>query len=248
VSELRRLRSLHPNLGQDNLHGLLAPWCAQPGIALPSVSPIGRIIARAPDTMCPPRRIDRRGRAQPLRRHTKPKTPKQVSAQALEGLACDTIERIRDGMRRSIVTFIDPVAHVACAVGLPSQHATHTARALQWGLSWWPQMPKTLLSDNGSEFAADVARLLKEHGIGRWYTDPKTPKMNAHVERFNRTIQESFVDYHAALLFTDLALFNRTLADWLVCSNAKRPHHSLGQPSPLSFLLQRGTIKRCGNR
>jgi hypothetical protein len=37
---------------------------------------------------------------------------------------------------------------------------------------------------------------------------------------------------------TDLALFNRKLADWLVFYNAERPHNSLGQQSPLSFLLQ----------
>jgi hypothetical protein len=33
--------------------------------------------------------------------------------------------------------------------------------------------------------------------------------------RFNRTIQESFVDDHEELRFTDLALINRKLADWL---------------------------------
>jgi transposase InsO family protein len=53
--------------------------------------------------------------------------------------------------------------------------------------------------------------------------------MNAHVERFNRTIQESFVDYHEDLLFTDLDRFNQKLADWLVIYNAERPHHSGGQ-------------------
>lgn len=37
--------------------------------------------------------------------------------------------------------------------------------------------------------------------------------MNAHAERFNHTIQESFVDYHEELLFTDLVLFNQKLAD-----------------------------------
>jgi hypothetical protein len=42
--------------------------------------------------------------------------------------------------------------------------------------------------------------------------DARTP---THAERFNRTIQESFVDDHEELLFTDLALFNRKLADWL---------------------------------
>jgi hypothetical protein len=46
------------------------------------------------------------------------------------------------------------------------------------------------------------------------------------------------VDYHEELLFTDLALFNRKLADWLVFYNTERPHHSLGQQSPLSFLLK----------
>ncbi|SMN00676.1 hypothetical protein SPONL_1510 [uncultured Candidatus Thioglobus sp.] len=37
--------------------------------------------------------------------------------------------------------------------------------------------------------------------------------MNAVCERFNRTIQEQFVDYHEELLFTDLATFNEPLAD-----------------------------------
>jgi len=101
-----------------------------------------------------------------------------------------------------------------------------------------PKTPKTLLSDNGSEFEADFACTLAQHGIQRWCTYPKTPKMNAHAERFNRTIQESFVVYHEDLLFADLALFNQRLADWLVFYNAQRPHYALGQQSPLSYLLQ----------
>jgi transposase InsO family protein len=141
-------------------------------------------------------------------------------------------------MRRYLVTFIDPVSHFAFAVGLPSKHAQYTARALDSGLSLLPHTPKVVLSDNGSEFEADFVRLLEDRGIKRWYTYPKNPKMNAHAERFNRTIQESFVDYHEELLFTDLALFNRKLADWLVFYNTERPHHSLSQQSPLSFLLQ----------
>jgi hypothetical protein len=76
---------------------------------------------------------------------------------------------------------------------------------------------------------------LKERGIKRWYTYPKTLKMNAHAERFNRTIQESFVDYHEDLLFTDLALFNRKLADWLVFYNASAsaPHPRPALPAIL---------------
>jgi hypothetical protein len=101
-------------------------------------------------------------------------------------LACDTIERIRDGMRRYIVTFIDPVSHLALAVGLPSRHARHTAPRLGLVLAAPAPPSRTLLSDSG---------------IGRWYT-----------------------------------YFNRKLANWLVFDNAERPHHTLGQQSPLAFL------------
>ena len=52
---------------------------------------------------------------------------------------------------------------------------------------------------------------------------PRSPKMNAHAERFNRTIQEQFVDYHEDLLFDDLADFNQKLADWLLAYNTVLP-------------------------
>ncbi len=146
-------------------------------------------------------------------------------------------ERIRDGLRRYLVTCIDPASRLAFAFAIPSKSARHTQAALQATLALLPAQPQVLLSDNGSEFEAGFAQTCKAHGIQRWYTYPKTPKMNAHAERFNRTLQESFVDYHEDLLFTDLALFNQKLADWLLFYNTQRPHYRLGQQSPLSFLL-----------
>ncbi|MDE3207275.1 MAG: integrase core domain-containing protein [Pseudomonadota bacterium] len=55
--------------------------------------------------------------------------------------------------------------------------------------------------------------------------------MNAHCERFNRSLQESFVDDHEDLLFTDLALFNEKLADWIVFYKPQLPHLST-KPNP----------------
>ena len=52
-------------------------------------------------------------------------------------------------------------------------------------------------------------------------------QMNVHCKRFNRTLQESFVNYHEDLLFTDLALFNQKLADWLVFYGVKCDARSL---------------------
>ncbi|MEJ5210356.1 MAG: integrase core domain-containing protein, partial [Burkholderiales bacterium] len=145
---------------------------------------------------------------------------------------------VRDGIRRYILTFIDPASRFAFAVATPGKTSRYTRAALNAALSLLPAKPQVLLSDNGSEFEAGFAKTLDDHGIARWYTYPKTPKMNAHVERFNRTVQESFVDYHEDLLFTDLARFNQKLADWLLFYNTQRPHHRLGQRTPLQFLLQ----------
>jgi hypothetical protein len=55
--------------------------------------------------------------------------------------------------------------------------------------------------------------------------------MNARCERFNRTIQECFVDYHEDLLFTNRLLFNQKMSDWLVFYNSELPHLST-KPNP----------------
>ena len=82
-------------------------------------------------------------------------------------------------------------------------------------------------------FDEEVRRLHKND----WHTYPKTPKMNAHVERFNRTIQEEFIDYHQDLLL-DPDQFNRQLIPWLIWYNAERPHWALKLDSPVQFLLK----------
>ena len=75
-----------------------------------------------------------------------------------------------------------------------------------------------VLTDNGSEFMKNFESELERHHITHWWTYPRSPKMNAHCERFNRTIQENFVDYHEDLLFTDLDGFNQKMADWRMWS------------------------------
>ena len=74
-------------------------------------------------------------------------------------------------------------------------------------------------------------QLIAQNDLIHWKADPKTPKMNTHCERFNRTIQESFVDHHEDLLFTDLASFNEKMSDWLIFYNTQLPHLST-KPNP----------------
>ena len=152
VAEIRRLRTLYPNLGKEKLHVLLRPWCEAKGLTLPSVSTIGRIIARAPDKMrLTPQRLDARGRAKPVRQARKARKPKDLKPPPLTLWAVDTIERVREGIRRYVLTAIDPVSATAFAVALPSKHARHTARvaqALVQGLAADTSRKILFLSDN----------------------------------------------------------------------------------------------------
>ena len=60
---------------------------------------------------------------------------------------------------------------------------------------------------------------------------PRYPKSNACLERFNRTIQEQFVNWHIDEM-DEPDEFNRKLMEYLIWYNTEKPHH--GQ----SFLIQ----------
>ncbi|MBI5153430.1 MAG: DDE-type integrase/transposase/recombinase [Parcubacteria group bacterium] len=68
-----------------------------------------------------------------------------------------------------------------------------------------------VLTDNGSEFKKHFDIALRELHLTHYHTYPRTPKMNAHIERFNRTIQEEFAMYHDGLLLLSTDRFNMFL-------------------------------------
>ncbi len=98
-------------------------------------------------------------------------------------------------------------------------------------------------ADSGGEFRGGFDQLLTDSNITHLWTYPKRPKMNAHGERFNRTIPAQFVDYHENHLFDDLDLFNQKLADWLVKYNAIRPHKGLELKTPAQAVIENN--KKC---
>jgi len=62
--------------------------------------------------------------------------------------------------------------------------------------------------------------------------------MNSHVERFNKTIQDEFIDYHSYLLINPDE-FNRELIDYLIFYNIQRVHYAFkNKLSPIQFMIQ----------
>ena len=228
IAEIRRLRGLHPNLGKEKLAPFIERFCQTQRLPAPSARTIGRLIADAPDKMRGvPQRVPSRFGQGFVRPHRERK-PKNYRA-GVPGacIAWDSIERRRDGMRRYLISCTDLASRFAFSLGV--KHLSSNQALLAWQLSQivFPATTQRVLSDNGQEFAKHFHAALTEHGIVHWHTFPRTPKMNAHAQRFNRTLQDEFVDYYEDLLFDDLPQFNQRLLDYLFWFNAERPHHAL---------------------
>ncbi|MBI5409307.1 MAG: helix-turn-helix domain-containing protein, partial [Nitrospirae bacterium] len=57
-------------------------------------------------------------------------------------------------------------------------------------------------------------RLRIKHPIRPNFSYPNCPKINAYIERYNRTVQEEFIDYNLDVI-NDKPVFHRRLADYL---------------------------------
>lgn len=240
TQEIRRLRTEHPNLGKEKLYPFLQVFCSTHNLRCPQPKTIGRIIASAPDKMRTfPVKVRHNGQIVQRKRAIRARKPKHfVASYAGHCGAFDTIERFIHGCRRYVLTFTDVYSRFSFAWATMS-HASLAAKEFFTIVSvLFPYPLDYVLTDNGSEFMKHFDGELRKLHKTHWHTYPKTPKMNAHCERFNRTIQEEFIDYHEPLLLNPNA-FNEQLIPWLLWYNGERPHWSLKLKSPIQFLIEK---------
>ena len=89
--------------------------------------------------------------------------------------------------------------------------------------------------DNGTEFKKEFEDACKALKIPQWYSRAHTPKDNAVLERFNRTIQEEFVEQTTQTIYC-VPDFNKVLTTWLIEYNFHRPHYALDYQTPIQYL------------
>ncbi len=157
-------------------------------------------------------------------------------------LEADTVVRFVDGVKRYILTGIDTEKRTAFAVGYTNHGSACAADFLKKIREVLPDCPHDVQTDNGSEFAFHFHEAVEKAGL-HFNTHPRSPKENAHIERFNRSLNEEFLVYHRELLRDDIAEFNRQLIDWLIWYNTRRPHWSLGMLSPLQYICKQLTAE-----
>lgn len=226
LEELRKLRVDHPNLGAEKLYPLLLDFCDAFGIEkCPKPSTIERLITDMGGLRTFPQKVSHFGKIKKTNRKKVLRKPKDlVPTYPGHVLALDTIEKQRNGRRMYILTAIDIYSRTTYAIATKSHSSKTFAHFFYLIMQMFPYEIKNVLTDNGSEFKLHLDALLTKNNITHYHTYPKTPKMNAHCESFNGTIQEEFVDYNVNILFDDTTKFNEKLKEYLTFYNTKRVH------------------------
>lgn len=237
------LRAAHPRLGKEKVHTILA----REGYA-GSVSTIGRILGdlRKQGRLSSGITLSFAGRTgnlierRPAKRRKKLRRPPGYRV-----LEVDTVVRFIDGVKRYVLTGIDTKARTAFAGAYTNHGSSSAADFLRKAVVALPDCPGAVQTDNGSEFARHFAAAAAELRFTHFHTYPRSPKMNAHVERFNRTLNEEFLRSRRGLLRDDVRAFNEELVDWLLWYNGERPHHALGQRSPFRCMMEGLSEREC---
>ena len=239
IAEIKRQRFAHPNLGKEKLYPLLARFCEEKDLVCPKPKTIGRLVTDLGGLRMHPTRVSHFGKIKVITRRNVVRKPNDFKAEYPgHCVALDTIEKHIHGARRYIITFEDLYTRFAFAWSTASHASAAAKEFFDLCRVVFPFPLTFVLTDNGSEFMKHFEAELRRLHLIHYHTYPKTPKMNAHVERFNRTIQEEFVDYHTQELLTPV-LFNRKLIDWLVWYNTDRVHYAFqNKLSPVQFMLQ----------
>lgn len=232
VLELRRLA---PRWGKDKLVLLLREQGWQC-----STSMVGRILRKLREAGKLPTAPlhDPWRRPRPFQRPYGVRKPKEYRARAPGDIVqVDTADiRPLPGWSFKHFTACDVTTrwHVLEAHSRATAHAA--AGFLDTLLARMPFPVKAVQVDGGSEFMAQFEVACKDRGIRVFVLPPRSPKLNGHVERAQRTHREEF--YQVVQLPTTLAEVNKMLRTWEDVHNSYRPHQALAYKTPKAFYQQ----------
>ena len=235
VAFIKQMRTERPYLGKEKIRVFLAQYCYQNNLTPVSSSTIGRVI-KENNLFFKPQKLTHFGKLKPIKRQKKLRRKGYKPRQAGDLVQIDSITLFSNGIKRYIITAVDLISKFAfayCYFSLSSNKACDFAKKFK---EVAPFKVKRFQSDNGLEFHKWFANYLAKEKIAHFFNYPRHPQSNAVVERFNRTIQEEFVNWNEELL-NDNITFNGKLMEYLTFYNLERGHKSLNYQTPLKYLV-----------
>ncbi len=145
------------------------------------------------------------------------------------------IDTIVDGApedRLYIYTLLDVRSRWAYAEPSLYARAGRSALALRHAQNKSPFRFQTIQSDHGSEFSKYFTKRCVEMNIIHRHSRIRTPTDNAHIERFNRTLQDECL----SRVPRQMSVYQKEISEYIYYYNHERPHMSLGMQTPYQVL------------
>jgi putative transposase len=237
-------RTRHPRADKATIAPALAAACQEAGIKPVSESTVGRIIHDLKENGRLPQnsRLRLNGMTGKLReirsRQAMRKTRRKGFQPSNPGdlVEMDTVSIFVEGMRRCMFTAIDTKTRFAFAYVYKTNSLLNGQDFLRKFTSVAPFPVRHIQTDNGSEFLKYFTHSCQDQNLVHFFNYPRHPQSNGHLERFNRTIREQFIDWHVDCI-DDPEPFNRQLMDYLIWYNTQKPHRGIGKVPPLRYYL-----------
>ena len=175
-----------------------------------------------------------RGRKPRVRRDN-PRRPQVTKPDEL--VQTDTIHHVdpKTGRRLYYYTVVDlftRLAHVTVAPRILPGLAAQAVLEAQEAFGFRFQMAQ---SDNGPEYGRYFEQVLKSKGVAVRHSRLHRPNDNAHIERFNRTVQNECIGHHWNRS-VPLQSQQAKLAAWLEYYNNERVHLGIQLRTPAEML------------
>lgn len=228
IDYIKELRQDYGNLGRDKIKVFIDDYAKQIGVPTISQRTITRVISKY-NLFEPTVRYKSKRRKIPTYRSKY--APKVNSAGFVE---VDCVTLYRHGLPFRFVCCIDVYTRIAYVEQVKSLTSLSATQVLQHCQNSLPFPISTIQTDNGSEFLKDFDAHLTQNQIPHYFTLPHSPKINGTIERFNRTVQEEFLNRTDSMVFAP-KLFKNELTDWVSWYNCCRPHAALGNQTPCAF-------------
>ena len=145
-----------------------------------------------------------------------------------------------DGRRFRILAVVDDYSRECLTLVADTSLSGHRVARELTTLCQQRGKPKTIVSDNGTEFTS-VAMLKwsQDHHINWHYIAPGKPQQNAFVESFNGKLRDECLN---ETLFATLSDAKEKLAAWKDDYNHERPHSALGNLTPIEFIEKQAAM------
>ena len=244
VTFIRTLRMDHPRIGKEKIKPLLDQYCNNEGLASLQISTIGKVIKRNNLFFQKAGRIyhdpERKTHTWRKKRIRVRRMAKNVPVGYMQ---MDTVIRFVDGIRVYLYSAVSVSSKFAFSYHYTSLNSRNTVDFFK-KLEVVCPFPITIMqTDNGLEFLGEFEDYLEKRKLPHVFIYPRCCKVNGVVERYQRSLQEEFLDNNLEFVY-DPKQPNDKLMDYLLFYNTQRVHKSIGLLTPMDYLILKGGMSK----